>query len=33
MPSKMHDIELECTLFIAESDKVIEHNLGLLVYC
>ena len=28
----MHDIELESTVFIAEGDKVIEHNLGLLIY-
>lgn len=32
MPSKMHDIELECSLFIAGSDQVIQHNLGLLIY-
>lgn len=32
MPSKVHELELESTLFIADSEKVIEHNLGLLVY-
>lgn len=32
MPSKIHDVELECSLYIAERDDVVGGNLGLLVY-
>lgn len=32
MPSKIHDIELESSLYIAEKDDVVAGNLGLLIY-
>lgn len=33
MPCKMQEIEVESWLFVAEGERVIERNLGLLVYC
>lgn len=32
MAGKIHDIELECTLYMADSEHVVAGNLGLLVY-
>jgi len=32
MPSKIVDIELDVSLYIAESSLVIQNNLGILIY-
>lgn len=32
MPTKIQDIELEVSLYIAEAPVVIENNLGILIY-